>query len=479
MRAVIPDSNTDLEGLSLLVMEDDPSSLNDIERGLKALGALVYAAAAADEASHILLRQHVQVILASLPLVDEKCLTLVKEYKLKYPGTLFYLLTGRDHSFVEPVDESVRQVLDDYFQKPLDVGRFAAIVGASFGRPHTSTSLSVAEPLSARAKPYFIFRSYPMRLALSNLPRIAASDQTVLISGETGTGKELVARAIHMLSPRSNGPFVPINCGAIPESLIESELFGHEKGAFTGAYKNRKGKFEAAHNGTLFLDEIGDMPLVLQIRLLRVLEDKEVYRVGSDKRIPVDVRVITATHMDLENAVRNGLFREDLYYRLNVLRIHLPPLRERIDDIPVLALHFLDRAFDEMGRPLPHPAFSPETVHLLQQYPWKGNVRELRNVMTRVATLLPSDIKRVFPIHIMPHLGDAKSAERSPDILQPSSGVFIPGIMTLEKAEETLIQEALKKTGGNRTRAAKLLGISIRTLRRRLNEDGKRGSNTN
>jgi len=471
MEKVILERNPDLSGLGILVIDNDSPSLKSIEGELRAMGAKFYAAATPDEASGILSGRQVHVLLVSLLLADEQCLNLVKEYKAKHPETLFYLLTEQNYSFVEPVEESVRQILDDYFQKPLDVVRFAGIVGASFGRPPTSTSLSVMEPLSMKAKPYFIFRSYPMRLALSNLPRIAASEQTVLISGETGTGKELVARAIHMLSSRSNGPFVPINCGAIPESLIESELFGHEKGAFTGAFKSRKGKFETAHNGIIFLDEIGDMPLILQIRLLRVLEDNGVYRVGSDRRIPVDVRVIAATHMDLENAVRNGLFREDLYYRLNVLRIHLPPLRDRIDDIPVLALHFLERAFDEMGHPRPYPAFSPETVHLLQQCPWNGNVRELRNVMTRVATLLPHDTKRVFPVHIMPHLGKAPAAEASQDGEQSPSGIFIPSGVSLEKAEDMLIQDALKKTGGNRTRAAKLLGISIRTLRRKLNKN--------
>jgi len=469
MKKEMFERNPDLSGLEILVLDRDLDSLKRIEGELIAMGARVHAAADPDEASDVLSHRQVHVLLVSLLLADEQCLNLVKEYKSKYPGTLFFLLTEQNYSLVEPVEESVREILDDYFQKPLDVSRFAGIIGASFGRPPTSTSLSVMEPLSMKAKPYFIFRSYPMRLALSNLPRIAASEQTVLISGETGTGKELVARAIHMLSSRSNGPFVPINCGAIPESLIESELFGHEKGAFTGALKSRKGKFETAHNGTLFLDEIGDMPLILQIRLLRVLEDKGVYRIGSDKRIPVDVRVIAATHMDLENAVRNGLFREDLYYRLNVLRIHLPPLRERIDDIPILALHFLERAFDEMGHPKPYPAFSPETVHLLQQCPWSGNVRELRNVMTRVATLLPHDIKRIFPVHIMPHLGKTTAVEANEGAVQSPSGTFIPSGASLEKAEDMLIQEALKKTGGNRTRAAKLLGISIRTLRRKLN----------
>lgn len=460
----------DLKGLAILVIEDDIHSLQQIGVDLENYGAQVYPTSTVEKASDILLQENIHVILVALSLADEKCLDIIKEYKAKHPDILFYLLTEQNYCLVEPVEESVRQILDDCIPKPLDIKRFVSIVGASFGRPPMSKSLSVIEPLSAKTKPFFIFRSNPMRLALSNLPQIAASDQTVLISGETGTGKELVARAIHMLSSRSSGPFVPINCGAIPESLIESELFGHEKGAFTGAVKSRKGKFETAHNGILFLDEIGDMPLILQIRLLRVLEDNEVYRIGSDKKISVNVRVITATHMDLETGVRNGLFREDLYYRLNVLRIHLPPLRERVDDIPILALHFLERAFDEMGRSKPYPAFSPETIYLLQQYQWKGNVRELRNVMTRVATLLPPDIRHVFPMHIVSHLGESMKTEGGPENMQVSSGIFIQKGTTIDKAEDMLIDEALKQTVGNRTRAAKLLGISLRTLRRKLNK---------
>ena len=467
---IMNNMKTELKGLVILVIEDDIHSMQQIESDLTRYGAYVYTSSSLEKAAEILSRESIHVILVSLSLADEKCLDVIKDYKTKHPECLFYLLSEQGYCLVEPVEESVRQILDDCVPKPLDAERFAGVVGAAFGRPPMSKSLSVIEPLSVKTKPFFIFRSIPMRMALSNLPQIAASDQTVLISGETGTGKELVARAIHMLSSRAGGPFVPINCGAIPESLIESELFGHEKGAFTGAFKSRKGKFETAHNGILFLDEIGDMPLILQIRLLRVLEDKEVYRIGSDKRISVNVRVITATHMDLESAVRNGLFREDLYYRLNVLRIHLPPLRDRVDDIPILALHFLERAFDEMGRAKPYPVFSPETIHLLQQYPWKGNVRELRNVMTRVATLLPPDTKRVFPIHIISHLGENSKIESGLEPVQISSGIFIRKGTTIDKAEDMLIDEALKQTGGNRTKAARLLGISLRTLRRKLNK---------
>jgi DNA-binding NtrC family response regulator len=213
------------------------------------------------------------------------------------------------------------------------------------------------------------------------------------------------------------------------------------------------------------------MPLTLQVRLLRVLEDREVYRVGGEHPIPVNVRVIAATRIDLGKAVRDGLFREDLYYRLNVLRIHLPPLRERTEDIPLLALHFLERAFAEMGRVPPFPTLSSETIYLLEQYPWKGNVRELRNIMTRVATLLPTDAKHVFPMHILHHLEQDQIALKRVHE-QHAQGILIPLGTPLDKVEELLISETLKHTNGNRTQAAKLLGISLRTLRRKLNSNG-------
>jgi transcriptional regulator with PAS, ATPase and Fis domain len=312
-----------------------------------------------------------------------------------------------------------------------------------------------------------------MRRALEDLPRIAASDRTVLISGETGTGKEIVSRAIHVMSPRSGGPFVALNCGAIPEGLIEGELFGHEKGAFTGADRVRRGKFETAHKGALLLDEIGDMPLNLQVRLLRVLEENQVTRVGGERPLPVNVRVIASSNRELKSAMQEGLFREDLYYRLNVLRIHLPPLSERKEDIPMLAVHFMDRAFAEMGAPEPYPTLSSAAAGLLERLPWRGNVREIRNVMTRVATFLPRGARQVLPMHVLPHVEETPPG---PSQGGPSGGdgVLIPGGATLYEAEEALIEAALQRAGGNRTRAAKMLGIGVRTLRRKLNEKNKR-----
>jgi DNA-binding NtrC family response regulator len=462
------DMTPDLSGLSILILEQDPHSLGNGIRELERFGARVFSAPDLANGMEILSREHIDVVMASVDLVDEALIGRVREYKAASRGFLLYLLTEEGYESVETAIESVRSLVDDFIQKPVDATRLAGMIAANIGRPSTGrTSLTVIEPLVARVKPYFLFRSPSMRRALSHISEIAASGHTVLISGETGSGKELVARAVHVLSRRANGPFVPINCGAIPESLIEDELFGHEKGAFTGAHAARKGKFESANGGTLFLDEIGDMAHSLQVRLLRVLEEKKAYRVGAEHPVHINVRVIAATRVDLEKAVKDGLFREDLYYRLNVLRVNLPPLRERVEDISLLAVHFLERAFDETGRVPPHPVLSPETIHILERFPWKGNVRELRNVMTRVATLVPPGAGKIFPFHVINHLGEGNAINSS--FSQGSErGVVIPVGTPLDRAEELLIRETLKEAGGNRTQAANLLGISPRTLRRKL-----------
>jgi DNA-binding NtrC family response regulator len=461
----------DLGGVSILVLEHDLLSLRAIEGALNGIGAAVYAVSGLEGMMNLLNTSPVDVIIASLVDVDEQCIEMVKDYKTRYPETLFYVLADQEFDSVESAQESVRLVVDDYLKKPLDVVRFAGMIESNIGRPDAAgRSLTLIDPLVAKVKPYFLMRSPLMKRTLMHLPQIAASNQSVLITGATGTGKELVARVIHVLSRRSAGPFVPINCGAVPETLIEGELFGHEKGAFTGAIKTRRGKFETAYNGTLFLDEIGDMPLNLQVRLLRVLEEENIYRIGGESPIPIDVRVIAASNVDLYNAVNDGLFRDDLYYRLNVLRINLPPLRERVEDIPLLAVHFLERAFAEMGWQPPYPDLSSETIYILEKHRWTGNVRELRNIMTRVATLLPENSKRIFPFHILPHL-DEGGRVMSADVEKPESdGLFIPTGTDLKRVEELLIADTLKRTDGNRTKAAALLGISLRNLRRKLNK---------
>ncbi len=446
-----------LKGLAVLVIDDEIAALDSMEESLHGEGAQVSRAQNIKQALGLLQNNAIDIIIAALDLVNEQCIEMIKDYQ--------------DYESVETSQESVRYIVDDYIKKPLDIERFVVMVETSMGRTIAgSTSLTVVDPLVAKVKPYFLFRSPVMRRALTHLPQISSSEQTVLITGETGSGKEIVARGIHVLSRRSSGPFVPINCGAIPESLIEGELFGHEKGAFTGAIKTRKGKFETADNGTLFLDEISEMPLTLQVRLLRVLEDGIIYRVGGEEPLDIDVRVIAASNVDLQKAVKDGLFREDLYYRINVLRINLPPLRERVEDIPLLAVHFLERAFVEMGWEPPFPSLSAETIYILEQYKWKGNVRELRNIMTRIATLLPQNTKRIFPHHILPHIDDAGRAKASEHYESAQEGVFIPPGTPMKKVEDIMIKQALKQTNGNKTKAADLLGISLRNLRRKINK---------
>jgi len=459
-----------LKGINILVIEDDPVSLQAMERELGGTGAIVIPARGYDEAMEALARHSIDIIIASLDLVDDRCVEMVRGYKAQNPECLFYVMADESYNSVESSQESVRLIIDDFIRKPLDTKRFITTVQTDMARGGKSTSLTVVEPLVSRIKPYFLMRSPVMKRTLAHLPQIAASDQTVLITGETGTGKELIARVIHVLSRRASGPFVPINCGAIPETLIEGELFGHERGAFTGAIRTRRGKFETAHNGTIFLDEIGDMPMHLQVRLLRVLEEGRIYRIGGEDPVAVNVRVIAASNIDLKKAVEDRLFREDLYYRLNVLRIHLPPLRERVEDIPLLAVHFLERAFAEMGRRPPYPSLSSETIYILEQYPWKGNVRELKNLMTRVATLLPPHTEKIFPFHVLPYLEDPYSVGTQKPVDTRGKGVFIPIGTDLRTVEDILIRETLKHTRGNKTRAASLLGISLRNLRRKLNK---------
>jgi len=458
------DEAPDLTGLSIVVMDRGASFREGMRSGLSGMGARIDVAGDVAEAEEAFASGGVQAVLADINLMGEDAEEFIGRFKRANPGGLFFLLMEPDTTVTAP-DPSALMV-DDYLQKPVDAMRIARMLTSG-----TTTALEVADPLVRKVRPYFRFRSEAMRAALMNLPKIAASDQTVLVSGETGTGKEIVSRAMHFMSPRSGGPFVAVNCGAVPETLIEGELFGHEKGAFTGAGRLRRGKFEMAHRGTLLLDEIGDMPLNLQVRLLRVMEENHVYRIGGERAVPIDVRVIASTNQDLSRAVRDGLFREDLFYRLNVLRIHLPPLRERVEDISFLAVHFMERALAEMGVAHPYPVLSTAALRLLEGLPWKGNVRELRNVMTRVATLLPPSARQVLPMHVLPHLEERPEAAPvgSPGG-SAKEGTFIPDDATLEEAERALIEAALRRTGGNRTKAAKILGVGIRTLRRKLNE---------
>jgi len=446
-----------LSGFSVLVMDDDPGIVRSLTRVLGALGAEVAGVGSVREARLFMDETIPDVVLADLQLKDGNGLDLLSDYLGRSPDGSFYMITG--HGSVGNAVETLRQGARHYFEKPVDPLALAQHLANDLAGKQANVDFA------AQLSPYLLFRDPAMSEALIDLPRFAASTEPVLIQGETGTGKELVARALHGMGPRREASFVAVNCGAIPETMLEAELFGYEKGAFTGASRLHRGRFEQADKGTLFLDEIGEMPPAAQVSLLRVMEEGMVHRIGSEHDVPVDVRVIAATHRPLEERVDSKLFRQDLLFRLNVLLVKLPPLRERRRDITLLAKHFLANSLRDMGMHGAPPSLTPEALDLLEANPWPGNVRELRNLMARLAVRLPEGVREIeasLLASLLPSGTRGACAARE--------GVFIPRGTTLVDAEWLLIDAALKDSGYNRSQAAKKLGIGERTLRRKLNE---------
>lgn len=353
--------------------------------------------------------------------------------------------------------EAIRHGAHDVLPKPLPRGRVREIL---LGVEEIKRLRPLPEAASSEAT--IVGTSAGMMTVFKSIARAAGSDATMLVLGESGTGKEMVARVLHARSLRSRGPFVAINCAAIPENLLESELFGHEKGAFTGAIGRRIGRFERAHGGTLFLDEIGDMSMALQSKILRAIQEREVERVGGGSPVSIDVRIVAATNRDLTEAVREGRFREDLYYRLAVVTLLLPPLRERGQDLDLLALHFFAHYAREHARPV--RAVAEEVFNVLHQHPWPGNVRQLRNAAERAVVMADGEI--LLPQHL------------PADILHPpqaaaANGAQVPPdapMVTLEEMEKRMIRRALRETGKNVTLAAERLGIHRNTLRRKITD---------
>ena len=359
----------------------------------------------------------------------------------------------------------------DYLSKPFDLDKVLAVVARASAVPAVVPTASGTD-----AADQLIGDSTAMQEVFRTIGRLSGSSISVLLTGETGTGKEVVARALHRHSPRSQGSFVAINTAAIPTELLESELFGHEKGSFTGAHARRAGRFEEAAGGTLFLDEIGDMPLPLQTRLLRVLAEGDYYRVGGRDLLRADVRVLTATHQDLQKKIAEGSFREDLYHRLNVISIELPPLRERSDDIALLARHFLRQAAEEMGLEEKH--LTPETIRVLQQKAWPGNIRQLQNVCQQLCVMAPGE--QILPVDLPADLRDRDAVSESSDSWSMAlrgwtRKALLSGQSDLMSTvrgefEKTILDCALEHTGGKRVEAARLLGVGRNTLTRKLNE---------
>jgi DNA-binding NtrC family response regulator len=435
----------------ILVVDDDAVARQLLADALRQDGHTVEVAAGGAEAIALGRAARFDVVLTDIKMGEVDGLAVLREFRQHSPETAIVLLTA--FGSMDSAIDAIRQGAYDYLAKPFRKEEIRLVVRRSLEHSRLlQENARIREELRDRHGSPLIGSSPPMLEVYKLIARVSLGKSTVLLEGESGTGKELVARAIHANSPRRDHPFVPVHCAALPETLLESELFGHEKGAFTGAVASKRGLFESADQGTLFLDEIGEIGPALQVKLLRVIQEQEVRRVGSTASVKVDVRIIAATNRDLAQLVKNGKFRDDLFYRLNVVRIVLPPLRERREDIPMLAHHFLQKVSSANG--LPVRGFVPETMALLERYHWPGNVRELENVIERTVSLVPGPL-------IMPD--DLPEEVRKADA-PPVGGD--EALLTLEEVEKRHLHRVLRATGGNKVRAAKILGIDRRTLYR-------------
>jgi DNA-binding NtrC family response regulator len=441
----------------ILVVEDEEKLRRVIEVQLSSAGFEVDQAGTAEEG--LKRADRADLVLTDLRLPGMNGLELLQAIRRQNATTPVIVITA--YGTVENAVEAMKAGAFDFLPKPFSMDHLMTVVTKALEvRALRDENRQLKEELGRRYSfENIIGRSPAMQEIFATIERVAPTRATVLIAGESGTGKDLIARAIHYHSPRRDRPFVKINCTTIPENLMESELFGYEKGAFTGATTSKPGRFELADTGTVFLDEIGDVPPNIQVKLLRVLQEHEFERLGSNKTRQIDVRVIAATNADLRAALEHGEFREDLYYRLNVVPINVPPLRERKEDIPALAEHFVRKYAAELGSPV--KAISEEALAVLRAHHWPGNVRELENVIERSLVLCSGEILEASDIK----LDAARNARGGDEPLLP------PG-MTLEEHERELIRKALEKAKGNKSQAARLLGLSRNALRYRLSQMG-------
>jgi two-component system, NtrC family, response regulator AtoC len=474
---------------SVLIVDDEKHTREGLRQALED-SYDVSVAASADEAFNLIESQEYDVILTDLRMpgksglkVIDKALTLPNK-----PAVLMMTAYGN----IETAVEAMKRGAVDFLTKPVNIERLEVLIQRAL---KTKILEVEVKQLHERLDEKFSFEgvighSAKLQDVIDRVKLVAPSKATVLVEGESGTGKELIAQAVHQASPRARAPFIAVHCAALSENLLESEIFGHERGAFTGAMERRVGRFEAADGGTLFLDEIGEISSSTQVKLLRFLETKTVERVGGTKPIPLDVRLVAATNRSLEQLVREGRFREDLFFRLNVVRITLPPLRERVEDIPVLLTHYLKQFSEENKFPL--LTIEPGALRHLQAYPWPGNIRELRNftenavVLHRGGKLTEYDLEPRFrgevlalpPGSSMPSGATSVRAAQENFTQTPVSGLTSPmtfsspasASLLIQDNEKRILREALLKARGNRTRAAELMGISRRTLHRKLAE---------
>ncbi len=440
--------------INILVVDDEEIVRESLVEWLREEGYRAEAASDGFEALEKLKERPWDIALVDLKMPRMDGIELLEKIKEQSPDTHVVIFTA--YATVHTAVQAIKKGAYDYLVKPLDPEEVSLLIERLLQSRELAREVSyLRKELKKRYRFHDLVSKSPKMQQIFEFARtVAKSNSNILILGESGTGKELLARAIHNESPRANGPFVAVSCVAIPDTLLESELFGHEKGAFTDAITQKKGKFELAHGGTLFLDEIGDISPKMQLALLRVLEEKEFTRVGGTKPIRVDVRIIAATNRNLQKAVEEGRFREDLYYRLNVITIQLPPLRERKEDIPLLVQHFIEKFNIQMGKRVER--ISDEALRILMQYDWPGNVRELENVIERAMVIArgnaitPEDIQ-------LPSLGPSQVPEQD---------------KTLEAVEKAHIQRILNETNWNIQRSAQILGIDRTTLYNKIKKYG-------
>ncbi|HEY4732713.1 MAG TPA: sigma-54 dependent transcriptional regulator [Gammaproteobacteria bacterium] len=435
-----------------LVVDDEPDIRELLELTLSRMEIKSHSAEDVEQAKSLLKKHHFDLCLTDLKLPDGNGIELVEYIQQRYQDTPVAVITA--HGNMESAITALKAGAFDFVSKPVDLQMLRNLVT-------TALKLSRKETPAAKSALTLLGDSPAMQATRATIARLARSQAPVYISGESGTGKELVARLIHEQGPRADKPFIPVNCGAIPEDLMESEFFGHKKGSFTGAVMDKKGLFQAANGGTLFLDEVADLPVHMQVKLLRAIQEKAVRAIGEQKEIPIDVRILSATHKDLMPLVKEGRFRQDLYYRINVIELHVPSLRERPEDIPLLAAHILIRLARLNGTRT--PALTDNALKALLQYPFPGNVRELENILERAMTLCDD--------HYI-HAGDLQLSQAQSITTPAAPGTEVPLEPLLGNIEKEAIIKALEQARHNKTAAARLLGISFGALRYRLKKLG-------
>ena len=440
----------------LLIVDDEADSRDALAELADRWGYEVQTAADGTEALRRAIEWHPDVILTDLVMPNMDGLWLLRALRAELPDCPVVLLTGR--GTVQTAVQAIKEGAYDFIEKPLEISRLRVVLDRALEKKETMREVQLLRRRLAALAPGtdMIGSGAAMQRVFELVKKVAPANASVVITGESGTGKEVVARAIHSLSSRKDKPFVALNCGAIPPTLIESELFGYERGAFTGADQRRLGNFELAHGGTLFLDEIGELPVDMQGKFLRVLEERRFRRLGGKSEVEVDVRVICATNRDLKEEIRKGQFREDLYFRLHVFTIDLPPLKERREDIPLLVHHFIEKFNAETGKHV--QGVSAAAMSVLQGYAWPGNIRELRNTVERAMILTDGD--SIDEEHLPPDMRPARPE---------AATLRVPLGIQLRVVEKDYILASLQRNGGNKARTAELLGISEKTLYNKLN----------